>query len=136
MVGGSRIPSQYKDFANEYQYTEGGVDYNACLVGVLGYINSKLAPVDTSKFKGLGIYDLNRPSISASAYPNPSASSFTIQSSVPANVKVFDNIGSMVAEFELLDHKNFGSEFASGIYHVILCDKNNVVIDNMNVIKQ
>jgi hypothetical protein len=136
MVGGSRIPSQYKDFANEYQYTEGGIDYNACLVGVLGFINSKIAPVDTSKFKGLGIYDINTPSISASAYPNPSTSSFTIQSSVPTNVKVFDNMGGIVAEFELLDHKNFGSELASGIYHVVFCDKNNVVRHNMNVVKQ
>jgi hypothetical protein len=36
--------------SNVYAYDEGGIDYNAGLVGALGYIVSKVAPVDTSKF--------------------------------------------------------------------------------------
>src|SRR5205085_1117403 len=40
----------YGDVITQYAQTEGGIDYNACLVGILGYINSKLAPIDTNKF--------------------------------------------------------------------------------------
>ncbi|MBC7390535.1 MAG: glycoside hydrolase family 9 protein [Opitutaceae bacterium] len=50
MVGGTRTPGTYSDDLVNYQHTEGGLDYNACLVGVLAFINSKLAPVDTGKF--------------------------------------------------------------------------------------
>lgn len=34
----------------EYEITEGGIDYNAGLVGALAYIISKTSPVDTNKF--------------------------------------------------------------------------------------
>ncbi|GBU23676.1 endoglucanase [Fibrobacteria bacterium R8-3-H12] len=44
MVGGSFNSSEYKDDINNYQYTEGGIDYNAGLVGALAYIVSKVAP--------------------------------------------------------------------------------------------
>ncbi len=33
-----------------YTYTEGGIDYNAGLVGALAYIVSRIAPVDVNKF--------------------------------------------------------------------------------------
>ncbi|MCR5498709.1 MAG: glycoside hydrolase family 9 protein [Paludibacteraceae bacterium] len=45
LVGGSRENGQYKDDINNYSGTEGGIDYNAGLVGALGYINSKINPV-------------------------------------------------------------------------------------------
>ena len=50
MVGGSFNSADYRDDINNYQYTEGGIDYNAGLLGALAYIVSKLAPADTSKF--------------------------------------------------------------------------------------
>jgi hypothetical protein len=50
MVGGTRTASSFSDDVVNYQNTEGGIDYNACLVGALAFINSKLAPVDTNKF--------------------------------------------------------------------------------------
>ncbi|MCR6637937.1 MAG: glycoside hydrolase family 9 protein [Sporocytophaga sp.] len=50
LVGGSRSPSTYVDHIDQYRYSESGIDYNACLVGVLGFINSKLDPVNTAKF--------------------------------------------------------------------------------------
>lgn len=50
MVGGTRNPSQYSDDLVNYTHTEGGIDYNAGLVGALAYIRSVLAPVDTNKF--------------------------------------------------------------------------------------
>lgn len=50
MVGGTRTVGSYQDELVSYRYSEGGIDYNAGLVGALAYINSKLAAVDTSKF--------------------------------------------------------------------------------------
>ncbi len=50
MVGGTRNPSVFNDDVVDFKYTEPGIDYNAGLVGALGYINSRLAPVDTNKF--------------------------------------------------------------------------------------
>jgi len=50
LVGGSRSPSSYIDHIDQYVYSESGIDYNACLVGALAFINSKLAPVNTGKF--------------------------------------------------------------------------------------
>jgi endoglucanase len=46
IVGGTKTSSAYsaQDVTTSYQYTEGGIDYNAGLVGALGYIVSKLAP--------------------------------------------------------------------------------------------
>jgi hypothetical protein len=54
MVGGTRNPSSYTDQTINYQQTEGGLDYNACLVGVLGYINSIVAPVSPHPSPSLG----------------------------------------------------------------------------------
>jgi hypothetical protein len=137
MVGGSRNPSSYKDLATQYQYTEGGIDYNAGLVCILGFINSKKSPVDTSKFHApTAVSEVNPISISASIYPNPSTSSFTIQSSVQAYIKVVDNLGRMVDEFQLQNNKSFGAEFPAGIYHVVFYNENNSILYNMNMVKQ
>jgi hypothetical protein len=46
MVGGSFSSGSYQDDINVYQYTEGGLDYNAGLLGALAYIVSKVAPAD------------------------------------------------------------------------------------------
>ncbi|MDR3011914.1 MAG: glycoside hydrolase family 9 protein, partial [Chitinispirillales bacterium] len=48
LVGGARNPNDYRDDIQEYQSTEGGLDYQAGLIGALAYIVSKLAPADTS----------------------------------------------------------------------------------------
>ena len=51
LVGSQTFRSgTYKDDVLDYHYTEVCTDYNVGLVGALGYIVSKLAPVDTSKF--------------------------------------------------------------------------------------
>ncbi|SFX57892.1 glycoside hydrolase family 9 protein, partial [Cytophaga hutchinsonii] len=54
MVGGSRNASSFSDNVVNYQHTEGGIDYNACLVGVLAYLNSVLAPVSQHPSPNLG----------------------------------------------------------------------------------
>lgn len=50
LVGGTRTPSTFIDDVVTYTHTEGGIDYNAGLVGALAFINSVLSPVDTTKF--------------------------------------------------------------------------------------
>ncbi len=50
LVGGTLDPATYKDLTKDYTYTEGGIDYNAGLVGALAYINSIVSPVDINKF--------------------------------------------------------------------------------------
>jgi endoglucanase len=53
MVGGSWNSADYKDNIRQYAVTEGGLDYNAGLVGALGYIVNKRDPADTSKIVGI-----------------------------------------------------------------------------------
>ncbi|HEX3019780.1 MAG TPA: glycoside hydrolase family 9 protein [Chitinispirillaceae bacterium] len=48
LVGGTWNSSGFKESVTDYAMTEGGIDYNAGLVGALGYIVSKLDPADTS----------------------------------------------------------------------------------------
>lgn len=45
----NKIADSLNQYIDNYQQTEGGIDYNAGLLGALAYINSKLNPVDTSK---------------------------------------------------------------------------------------
>lgn len=52
MVGGSRDnPSSYSDDINNYYTAEGGIDYNAGLVGALGYMMSIIDPI-SDNYKG------------------------------------------------------------------------------------
>jgi len=51
MVGGIRKPELFGDVATDAKTNEGGIDYNAGLVGAIAYIISVQAPVDLSKFK-------------------------------------------------------------------------------------
>jgi len=44
LVGGTRTSSSYTESVTDYQTTEGGIDYNAGLLGALAYIVSKLDP--------------------------------------------------------------------------------------------
>jgi len=50
LVGGTRTSDSYTESVTDYTNTEGGIDYNAGLLGALAYIVSKLNPADTSKF--------------------------------------------------------------------------------------
>ncbi len=50
LVGGTRNPGTVSDKVENYYQNEGGIDYNAGLVGALGYIVSRIAPVDINKF--------------------------------------------------------------------------------------
>lgn len=53
LVGGNGATLEtgaYNESLSNYEISEGGIDYNAGLVGALGYINSMVAPVNTKKF--------------------------------------------------------------------------------------
>lgn len=54
LIGGTLNPADApaKDVRSDYQIMEVCIDYQAGLVGALGYILSQLAPVDTTKFSG------------------------------------------------------------------------------------
>ncbi|MFP4418381.1 MAG: glycoside hydrolase family 9 protein [Chitinispirillaceae bacterium] len=52
MVGGARNSSDYVDDVTHYQTTEGGIDYNAGLLGALAYIVSEVNPADTASLTG------------------------------------------------------------------------------------
>ncbi|MFN6943626.1 MAG: glycoside hydrolase family 9 protein [Cytophagaceae bacterium] len=54
LVGGQR-DGTYNDDRNDYVNSEVCIDYNAGLVGALGFINSRVAPVDTMKFCGMAV---------------------------------------------------------------------------------
>lgn len=72
MVGGTLSSTAFaaNDLTPSYQYAEGGIDYNAGLVGALAYIVSELSPVDTSKFGASSI-----------ASPHPSSASLSLRTS-------------------------------------------------------
>lgn len=53
MVGGSWNSGDFKDDILQYAFTEGGLDYNAGLVGALAYIVNKLDPADTGAMTGI-----------------------------------------------------------------------------------
>jgi len=44
LVGGTRTSSSFTESVTDYTLTEGGIDYNAGLLGALAYIVSKVAP--------------------------------------------------------------------------------------------
>jgi len=44
LVGGTRVSTSYTESVTDYQTTEGGIDYNAGLLGALAYIVSKVDP--------------------------------------------------------------------------------------------
>jgi hypothetical protein len=52
LMGGSWVSTSYRESVIDYAMTEGGIDYNAGLVGALAYIVSKVAPADTAAFNG------------------------------------------------------------------------------------
>lgn len=78
LVGGSFNPATYPDNINNYKSGEGGIDYNAGLVGALGYINSILAPVAADT---LGSVKSAANDIQCYLYPNPTVDVVMLNSS-------------------------------------------------------
>ncbi|MCL1903777.1 MAG: glycoside hydrolase family 9 protein [Oscillospiraceae bacterium] len=54
MVGGSRTSTSFQESIQQYQVSEGGIDYNAGLLGALGYVVSHKAPAQKTQPCGDG----------------------------------------------------------------------------------
>ncbi|MDA3882191.1 MAG: glycoside hydrolase family 9 protein, partial [Bacteroidales bacterium] len=96
LVGGTFDPYSFPDNIDDFQTSEGGIDYNAGLVGALGYINSILSPVDQSKF---GFQDCNSPDLG----DNKSlcgVGTITLDSQLPTTNRTFswDKDGTSLSE--------------------------------------
>ncbi len=141
MVGGKRNPSEFIDDPVNYVHTEGGIDYQAGLVGALAYINSVLAPVDLAKYKPF--YQVGQPTAvnevanagSVMIYPNPTTENFSIYAEMPMEIKVYDNLGQLVEQLTSGGgEKKFGQQLIPGVYHVN-CLKDGKVVKTMNIVK-
>ncbi|MFO7869153.1 MAG: glycoside hydrolase family 9 protein [Bacteroidales bacterium] len=96
LVGGTYNPGSFPDDLNDYETSEGGIDYNSGLVGAIGYINSILSPVDQSKF---GFQDCESPDLG----DNKSlcgAGTITLDSQLPTTNRTFswDRDGTSLSE--------------------------------------
>lgn len=94
MVGGSFDPATYPDDINNYKSGEGGIDYNAGLVGALGYINSIVNPVKEESVKN----EIN--DIQCYLYPNPTVDVVMLKSSEngDAKVNIYNEEGKLVMQ--------------------------------------
>jgi hypothetical protein len=131
LVGGVRSGT-YSDQITTYQTSEGGIDYNACLVGTLGYIKSILFPTVPPVVNGIEEDNLSNGIV---VYPNPSSETFYVRTTGNLSAKVYDEVGRFVSEFNTNDASSFGGHLHSGLYHVLFFD-NSKLIKTVNVIKK
>lgn len=93
LVGGSLKDGYYEDNSSSYSMTEGGIDYNAGLVGALAYINSKLNPISTTDVKETVA------NAQCAIYPNPTQNRINIQLSNVENgtirIEVINEMGAL-----------------------------------------
>lgn len=130
MVGGSLDVDTYLKFedANEYSYTEGGIDYQAGLVGALAYINAKANPVEVDRTKAENIAKAEKCLFS----PNPVQDKLHVQLSGEAQGKVTVEVFNAMGELQTQTNA-CGSEFEidmnnlnSGAYVVRVISGDNV----------
>jgi len=97
----NKIADSLNQYVTNYQQTEGGIDYNAGLVGALAYINSKLNPVDTSKLGSVGVSARpSRESRKLLVRPTSEGLTFSVPFQKPlASVVVSDLAGRTIAVF-------------------------------------
>ena len=100
LVGGTWSSSSYKESVTDYAMTEGGIDYNAGLVGTLGYIVSLLDPADTANMVGTrypGISNRNRAGGKVTVIPTGTGWKLNAPAGLQiVNAAVFDRLGRMV----------------------------------------
>lgn len=126
MVGGSLNDGEYNDDSGTYSITEGGIDYNAGLVGALGYINSKLNPVSST---GVNAITQKEKCV---LYPNPAKDQLTIQmysSEGSVAVEVYNQIGTLCMSQAISNSQETTLDLgnlAQGIYIVKIISGNEV----------
>ena len=126
MVGGSLKDGEYSDESTAYSTTEGGIDYNAGLVGALGYLNAKINPVN----------DVSSPEPVASTFgcvisPNPVQDYLNIyfgeKSVKKVTIEVIDMMGAIRKTEEVSGRSNYSINLESlckGIYLVRVVTEN------------
>jgi hypothetical protein len=93
--------------------------------------------VITPSAQGLAIATMNSPEVSV--YPNPFSSTFNVATSFEGevNVKIIDNIGKLIEQFDIdageLASKEFGQEYVPGMYQVTVTQEMNA--KNFKVVK-
>jgi hypothetical protein len=93
--------------------------------------------VTTPSARGLVLTNQNSPEVSV--YPNPFSSTFNVATSFEGevNIKVIDNIGKLIEQFDIeageLESKEFGQEYIPGMYHVSITQGMNA--KNFKVVK-
>ena len=93
--------------------------------------------VTTPSAQGLVLTNQNSPDVSV--YPNPFSSTFNVATSFEGevNVKVIDNIGKLIEQFDIdageLVTKELGQEYVPGMYHVTVTQEMNS--KNFKVVK-
>lgn len=123
MVGGSFNPATYPDDIDNYKSGEGGIDYNAGLVGALGYINSIVAP-------STGVKKTESDRIQCYLYPNPTVNVIMLDSKEEgdATVTIFDIEGktemSFASSWETLKSGINVSRLAKGQHIIKVAGKN------------
>jgi hypothetical protein len=96
LVGGTRNSSEYTESVTSYTTTEGGIDYNAGLVGALAYIVSKLSPADTGDFGKPIITPDPAHTIKLSLSANTADTASFLKDSVSVNDLYNGNVGKQI----------------------------------------
>ena len=102
MVGGTWTSTGYKDNVRDYATSEGGLDYNAGLVGALRYIVNKLDPADTANIVGISPRNRAGKSLTGSVLrARRNGASLTFYSSGNgriATLSIYDQFGKKIHE--------------------------------------
>lgn len=106
MVGGTNSPGSYTDVIHNFQVTEGCIDYQAGLVGLLGYIVSTKTPVDTSKFNPVSGFDAKENTLEIVLYPNPTKGTFQINTLLSKEISFVEMVVYQLDGKEVLRTRN------------------------------
>ncbi len=129
LIGGNNNqPGSYNDDVDNYYGSEGGIDYNAGLVGALAYLISELSPIDTSDFSyAVADAEVVADELSVNAYPNPFNPvvnlAISLNEASVKSAKIYNLKGEVVKNFKtnsLVQGNNNltwnASKMSSGIY--------------------
>lgn len=95
LVGGNFNLKRYNDDISSYLDNESGIDFNAGLVGALGYMNSIFSPETNWIGEDTSFVGTNKANIKCLLYPNPATNKIAIQSEGDGNtfISIFNAEG-------------------------------------------
>lgn len=141
LVGGTWNSSSFKESVTDYAMTEGGIDYNAGLVGALGYILSKVDPADTSKFGNgdTSFVRMSRTSLQKNNLVCKSNGKFvriyTANGDLIKKCSIFDASGRQVFSTNMASSSiNAKKSFRSGVYIIRASLKNGQTLQKSSLL--